>query len=195
MNVKLLTILACTALILAACGGSTTSTPTPDVGALFTAAAETVMVEYTQIALSFTPTPEPTATDTPEPVATETPTVNPAATQPLCDDATFDPFTVDVSVPDGTQMQPGQDFVKTWRIKNSGTCIWRAGYSLVFAYGEKLSGVAQPLTADVFPGEEVEVSVQFKAPAAAGEYRSYWRMANANGSAFGKVIYVFIIVR
>lgn len=195
MNVKLLTILACTALILAACGGSTTSTPTPDVGAIFTAAAETVMAEYTQIALSFTPTPEPTDTPVPEPTATLPPATDPAATQPLCDDSTFDPFTVDVSVPDGTQMQPGQDFVKTWKIKNSGTCTWRAGYTLVFAYGEKMSGVAQPLTADVLPGEEAEVSVQFKAPAKAGEYRSYWRMANANGSAFGENVYVFIIVR
>jgi hypothetical protein len=195
MNVKLLTILACIAMMIAACGQSTTATPTMDVGAIFTAAAETVVAEYTQIALSFAPTAEPTETPIPEPTATLAPTIDPAATQPLCDDSTFDPFTVDVSVPDGTQMQPGQDFVKTWKIKNSGTCIWRAGYSLVFAYGEKMGGVAQPLTADVFPGEEVEVSVQFKAPVKAGEYRSYWRMANTNGSAFGKNIYVFIIVR
>jgi len=101
----------------------------------------------------------------------------------------------DVTVPDGTQMTPGQDFVKTWKIRNIGSCTWGTGYSAIFAYGEKMSGVAEPMTGAVAPGEEVEISVRFKAPDNAGEYSTYWRMANASSVPFGENIFMLIVVR
>ena len=33
-------------------------------------------------------------------------------------------FVTDVTIPDGTVLQPNETFVKTWRIKNIGTCAW-----------------------------------------------------------------------
>ncbi len=42
-----------------------------------------------------------------------------------------------------------------------------------------------PLTALVAPGQEVDVSVQFKAPATPGEYTLYWQMVNSKGIPFG----------
>ena len=98
-------------------------------------------------------------------------------------------------VPDGTEMIAGQDFVKTWKIKNTGTCTWGSGYSVIFAFGEKMSGVAEPLTTAVVPNEEIEVSVRFKAPQDVGQYASTWRMANASNDPFGKQFYVLIVVR
>jgi hypothetical protein len=75
-----------------------------------------------------------TATGTP-PTATPTPTgtVPPSA----CDKAQF---VTDVTVRDGTVMNPGQTFRKTWRIKNVGTCAWTTSYQLVYFSGERMSG-------------------------------------------------------
>lgn len=190
-------------LLFTACGPREPAEPTPDVSIIHTIAAQTVIAEFTQTAQAAptntpeeTPTEEPTATpDTalPTPTATVAVDVTGATVTPLpCDNSIF---VIDITVPDDTQMAPGQDFVKTWKIKNTGTCTWGTGYSVIYAYGEKMSGVAEPLTTVVAPGEEVEVSVRFKAPDKAGQYSSTWRMANANKSPFGEFFFVRIVVR
>src|SRR5215216_5539815 len=37
-------------------------------------------------------------------------------------------FEGDVTIPDGTIMKPGEDFVKTWAVRNTGSCTWDEGY-------------------------------------------------------------------
>lgn len=196
-------MLAVFAFLLCACGRSESVEPTIDVNAIHTFAAETVAAEFTETARAVPPTSAATATEavtgapqaTALPTETVIPTNNPFESTPTtitCDDAIW---VADVTVPDGTEMTPGQDFVKTWMIKNTGSCTWGTGYSLIHGYDETLEGVAEPLTNAVAPGEEVEVSVRFRAPATTGEHRSYWRMQNAGGSAFGEFLYVSIVVR
>jgi hypothetical protein len=192
------------ASLLYACGPSAPVVPTIDVDAIHTAAAETVIAEFTLTARTTPPTSAATATQaaaslTPEattqPTETAIPTNNPFESTPTeipCDDAIW---VADVTVPDGTEMTPGQDFVKTWKIRNTGSCTWGTGYSAIFAYGEKMSGVAEPITGAVAPGEEVEISVRFKAPDTTGEYSTYWRMANASSIPFGENIFMLIVVR
>jgi len=208
MKARLLILILTIALVLAACAPATPIVPTPDVLAVRTSAAFTVVAEFTLTAAAFTPTPLPTQpppdTATPEP-PTETPTIA-YATDPtqialgtpgeLCDNFSFDPATVDVTVLDGTQMTPGQDFVKTWKIKNTGICSWGDGYGLIYAgYANQMSGEPVPLGTLVEVGQEIDVSVNFKAPTAVGEYTSAWQMANALGVPFGKAIFVKIIVK
>lgn len=209
MNAKRLSIVALIAILAVGCGSAEQSGPTPDVNALFTAVAQTVIAEFTLTASAPTPTIEMTATEasTPAGPVLETPLATPTApasptipievapTQPLCDDSSFDSATVDVTIPDGTQMSPGQEFLKTWKIRNTGTCTWGQGYKLIFAYGDRMSGQALPLPGAILPGEEVEVSVQFKAPTQANTYLSAWRMANAINVPFGEEIFVKIVVR
>jgi len=200
--IKKILILVSIASLLYACGTSETVEPTADVSAIHTSAAQTVMAEFTQTAKAIPPTAEATATEaftaTPEtPLPTDTPTIpvdNTGATlTPLpCDNASF---VADVTYPDGSEVTPEQDFVKTWKVKNTGTCIWGTGYAVIFAYGERMSGVAEPLPAAVAPGEEVEVSVRFKAPTNTGEFTSTWRMANASNSPFGEYVYMKVVVR
>ena len=196
-------ILIALASLLYACGSSTPPEPTIDANAIHTAAAETVIAEFTQTAQAVPPTSAPTSTEaatvtaeaTTQPTDTAIPTNDPFVATPteiLCDDAEW---VADVTVPDGTEMTPGQDFVKTWRIRNTGSCTWGTGYTIIYAYGEKMSGVAEPLTGAVAPNEEVEVSVRFKAPSNTGEFSSTWRMANASGVPFGENIFVLIVVR
>ncbi len=191
-------------LLLAGCAPAP-SAPTPDPALIQTSAAQTVVANFTLTAAAFTPTSAAPVTDTLAPTdasaaggPTNTPTLLPGgvtATPTLCDALSFDPATVDVNVPDNTQMQLGQQFVKTWRVKNNGSCSWGAGYKLVFSYGSQMSGVPQPFTGVVGPGQEVELSVNFKAPTQAGTYFSAWQLSNAGGNPFPKVVYVKIVVK
>lgn len=195
-------------LLLSACGPQETPAPTPDIGAIQTAAAQTVMAEIlaTQSAeAALTPLASPTIqpTDTPAEAATVTVTMTvgalatPGLGTPLglCDDADYNIATIDVTIPDGTVIAPGAEFLKTWKIRNTGSCAWGAGYTVVFGYGERMNGQPAALNTTVTSGQDVDVSVQFKAPSTVGEYRSFWRMANARGSAFGRFFSVWIIVR
>src|SRR5690606_22868945 len=190
------------AVLVSACGSANTpqAEPTPDVAAVRTSAASTVIAQFTLTAAVFTPTPAQ-PTETPAPEVTETPTTPPLAqvtnaegtTIALCDSLEF---VADVTIPDDTSMAPGQDFLKTWRVRNAGSCPWGAGYELVYAnYANEMSGQPQPLTEVVQPGQEVEVSVQFTAPNEAGNYLSAWQMANPAGVTFEEIIFVRIIVQ
>ena len=190
-------------ILLAACAPATTPAPTLDVNVIYTSAAYTVVAEFTLTAAVFSPTPLPTDTSTPEPptvTPTSAPVINPtliALGTPgaLCDNMSFDPATVDVTIPDGSQMTSGQEFVKTWKIRNTGTCVWGDGYGLIYSYGEKMSGQPAPLGTVVEVNQEIDVSINFKAPDKAGEYTSAWQMANSKGVPFGKAIFVKIIVK
>lgn len=193
------------ALLITACGGQATpSEPTPDVAAVRTSAASTVVAQFTLTAAVFTPTVAAQATDTPASDETETSTqvaVGQATTvsgteDGLCDLLGYNPTTVDVNIPDNTVMTPGQDFIKTWRVTNAGTCPWGAGYVLSFTgTGDEMDGQFIALTEVIQPGQEVEVSIQFKAPAQAGVYVSTWTMQNPQNVTFPEAIYVKIIVQ
>jgi hypothetical protein len=114
------------------------------------------------------------------------------ATESTCDNLTF---ISDSSIPDGTVMTAGQEFIKTWKVKNIGSCTWTTGYNIAFAYGEKLGGQDTALTAEVLPNTEAEISLTLKAPPTVGTYKSFWHLANNNGSAFGPFLSVVILVQ
>lgn len=206
MKIKFLTPILTCLFLLAACAPGQPPVPTPDVSLISTSAAQTVVANFTLTAASWTATPLPPPSDTPAPLdtptaesgITDTPTLLPGgvtATPVLCDALSFDVTTVDVNIPDNTSMQIGQAFVKTWRVKNNGSCTWGAGYKLIYSYGDQMAGKAQALSGVVGPGQEVEVSVNFIAPTKAGTYLSAWQMVNANNKPFPKIIFVKIIVK
>lgn len=120
--------------------------------------------------------PTATATNTPGGV---TVTVPPSS----CDKAQF---ISDVSIPDGTTLQPGATFTKTWRLKNVGSCAWSTAYQLAFFSGEQM-GAASSATfpKNVAVGETVDISINMTAPSAAGSYRGFWMFKNASGALFG----------
>jgi hypothetical protein len=211
MKLKLtISVLLIATVLVTGCGGSNapqTGEPTPDVAAVRTSAASTVVSQFTLTAAAFTPTPsqpiEPTISGVTAVASTATsatqtqpaPQVTNAlgTTVALCDSLTF---VEDVNVPDDTNMSPGQDFIKTWRVRNTGSCPWGEGYELVYAeYENEMSGQPQPLTEVVQPGQEVEISVQFTAPDQIGNYLSAWQMSNPAGVTFEDIIFVKIIVQ
>ncbi|MEA4909617.1 MAG: NBR1-Ig-like domain-containing protein [Anaerolineaceae bacterium] len=142
--------------------------------------------------------PETTVTAEPTPAATQQGTTTTASTPGECQDRAI--FLDDVSVPDNTIFEQGAAFVKTWRVRNSGTCAWSSDYQLVFAAGDDMGGKAVRLAA-VDPGGTLDVSVNMSAPGQGGTYLGNWQFQNASGSRFGVgdtgqgMMWVKIVVR
>jgi hypothetical protein len=96
-------------------------------------------------------------------------------------------FIKDVTIADGSKLEPGEYFTKTWRIQNVGTCTWNSDYKFVFASGDLMAGPAFQSLANshVPPGAMLDVSVQLRAPDDPGSYRGYWRFLDSKGGDFG----------
>ena len=167
-------ILAILALVGAglACGRQTQPTATP-------------------IVIVATPTPasgagvQPTAP--PEPVLPPEPTSTPVPGN--CADGMQ--FVADVSVPDGATFGPNEHFIKTWRIRNSGSCDW-AGYSVVFADGEPMGTPAQPIP-DTPAGEELDISIEMTSPGGQGSYTGRWLVQSPDGATLGTLTCVIVV--
>ena len=203
-------------LVLSACGNKAEEQEV-DPNAAITQVVETAMAALTETAMVQTPTPSLTPTvlptNTPIPTMQPSPTIatlvslpttsgsssgftQPSGTTSSCD---VGGFVKDVTIPDGTNMAPGQSFTKTWEIKNNGTCTWNENYTIVFYGGEQMASATtfKFTKDDIEPGENIQISIDMKAPAKAGEFISYWILRNDLGQNFfvnGSSIYVEIIV-
>ena len=151
-------------------------------------------------------TPEADATNTPLPFASATPaddTPDAAVVIPTAtpeeevdgDECTFRAaFVDDVTIPDDTLLVANEAFDKTWRIRNSGTCVWEAGTTLIYVSGDDLSDIDTLAVPATEPDEELELTVAMKAPAAPGTYRSNWQLQTPDDRRYGGVFYAQIVV-
>jgi hypothetical protein len=188
-------------LILSACGSKASEeTPTPSLDQIMTSAAETFVVVQTQTALAAPPTstPAPTLTLAPTntlgapPISTLPTSTTGGGAVNTCNKLVY---IQDVTIPDNTPMTPGQTFTKTWRVQNSGTCAWAAGYKFVLIGGDAMGGTALTLAAAVNPGAQFEISVPMTAPAGkTGKVDGTWRMSDAAGVFFGDALTVVIVI-
>jgi hypothetical protein len=191
-------------LVLSACGTSEAevATQTAVIQQVRTQAVMTYQAQTTQTALA-NPTVTPTTTQTP----TTAPTFSaPTASSPIAlgtaptaggqSSACYGlAFVSDVTIPDGTQMTPGQSFTKTWRVTNSGTCAWEAGFKWNIVAGDAMGATAVTLNQRVEAGRQYEFSVPMIAPTnKTGNIRGTWRLSDANGNFFGDSPWVEITV-
>src|SRR3990172_170904 len=208
-KIQLPLLLAAMLLFISACGASTTPNAEATFNPMVTAAAQTMEALLTQAANQGQSTATSSSGGQALPSATTVPTytlmppftpfiVTQAATSttfvvtPIVPTSTavtrcdWIQFVTDVTVPDGTTYTPGTVFVKTWRLKNIGTCTWTTAYKLVYVTGDQMGGAASvPLTTSVAPGQTVDVSVSLTAPSAEKSYKGYWMLKNASGTNFG----------
>lgn len=89
-------------------------------------------------------------------------------------------FVKDVTIPDGTAITVNTKFKKTWRIKNKGIVAWEGRYlaritpfSDVICHSESMVRIK-----DTLPGEEVDISVDFKTMGLPGSCRTDWKMVD-----------------
>lgn len=187
-------------LLLTSCGGTAAElTPTLSPDQIRTEAVATFSSALTATALA-------APSDTPVPTVTPAPTFPPLATStsgtPFVSGPTIAPtvgcyglaFVSDVTIPDNTAVTPGQTFTKTWKVRNTGTCAWDAGFRFAFVSGDAMGGTTQTLAASVAAGAESTISVPMTAPNKTGAIQGFWRMSTAAGQYFGDQVYVLVVV-
>jgi hypothetical protein len=187
-------------VVLSACGGSDAeATPTQSVEQIQTQAVMTYQAQLTQTALAM-PTFTPLPTNTPVPVATFPVTSgSPVATNTTAAGSSQScyglSYVKDVTIPDNTEVTPGQSFTKTWLVSNTGSCAWEAGFVFNIVSGEALGGTAVTLNQSVEPGRQYEFEVPMVAPSdKTGELKGTWRLSDSNGNFFGDGVYVLVNV-
>lgn len=96
-------------------------------------------------------------------------------------------FIEDVNIPDDTPIPSNTSFTKTWRIKNTGSCIWTQAYSLFLVgitpnadvyHKENLQSIIQP-------DQSIDISVELITPPSQGIARWEWMLQNETGDLFG----------
>jgi hypothetical protein len=136
---------------------------------------------------TITPIRTPTATGT-----VFTPTIDPNLLASGCNNLAF---IRDVTVPSGTVFSPNQDFTKTWKVANTGTCKWEYQYEILLLSGNAFNAKSPTkLNRVVTVGDWSEISLGMGAPRNSGTYTSYWRMADPNGTMFGATLVVSFTV-
>ena len=182
MNHKLFSLIFIFVLFISACNlPAGTETPTSiesiatQAALTVTAAAQMPIVETP----SLTPAVDITATST-DAQSNQQPNVT---NTPVCNLASF---VSDVTIPDNTNINVNAGFIKTWRLRNVGSCTWTSSYQIIFDSGDQMSGPAsqQLINGTVLPGSTVDVSVNLTAPASAGTYKGNWKLRDQNGAVF-----------
>ncbi|MBN2003253.1 MAG: hypothetical protein JXA21_07850 [Anaerolineae bacterium] len=162
--------------------------PTPTPMVLPGTGTGTIMVTETTIPASATPGLLPTNTGTPAATPTE---ASPVPGEGCEYQAAY---VEDVTIPDDTPLKKGEAFVKTWRIRNSGTCDWKEGTRFVYHSESAMGAVTSVAVPATNAGNTVDISVSMTAPNTPGTYRSNWQLETPDKKRFGGVFYVRIVV-
>ncbi|HUE98249.1 MAG TPA: NBR1-Ig-like domain-containing protein [Anaerolineales bacterium] len=180
---KIFVALIVITLLISACGSQQL-----DESAMSTAVAQTVQAQNTPETLSTPTSPALVATLSPlTPLAAAaTPTATPVTGGAPVEFCTASALLVGETYPDGTIVQPGTTFTKSWQVQNNGTCTWDSSWQLVFHGGDLMDGA----TVYNFPqpaqsGETVEVPIILRAPIQGGQHTGEWVLKSPWGESFG----------
>lgn len=184
---------------------TTTPPPTNTASSLVTFPAPTTGSAVPTTSAIATVSFNSTAT-TPLPGFTALPTTGAAAGAPtvsLGDSCNNSAFEGDVTIPDGTVLEGGEDFQKVWTLRNTGTCTWDEGYTLVYIAGSNPNldpynyqfGGGGDDDDFVAGGESINMTLNLTAPCRPGTYEGHWRMRSDSGYYFGTLLSVYIEVR
>lgn len=220
---QIITILLAGAL-LASCTGQAPGEPTLDVNALLTAGVGTFVAGLTQTqaakpktaTATSTPSPIPTVSPinlgslTPLTTATQsfvlpastvifvaptgtqyTPTADPSSLGVGCNNLRLIDQVMD---PSGPVLKPGENFTKSWKVENNGTCTWAFLYGLVFVGGDRMDGSPSGPNNQISPGKWTQLHVSGIAPTQPGNYTGNWRLATQAGTPFGATLTVSFTV-
>ncbi len=133
------------------------------------------------------PVNEPTATQFSEVKSTPEPTQIPDCTNDL-------EYVADLTVPDGTQFNPGAVIEKEWKVKNNGTCNWNNTYTLRLISGSELGADKTQALIPARNGTEAIVQIEFITPQEPGRYEATWQAYGPDGEAFGEWLSISIAV-
>ena len=173
---RLAVVFLATTLVLAGCGSQASTEPpvsTPTNTQAPTATSAPTDTPETQEAATTTTT-TPLSSETPATPITPRPTNDPNCTNSAA-------FVTDVTIPDNTPITAGTPFTKTWRVANTGTCIWGPDYTLSWYSDERMSAPASVLLPITYPGQNADISIDLVAPNSPGTRRGNFVIKNPAG--------------
>jgi uncharacterized protein YkwD len=158
-------------LMLSACNPQAATEPAVPTST----ATETQAPTATESPISETPA----VTEISPPVATATAETPRPTNDPNCTNSAA--FVSDVTIPDNTTLGAGTPFTKTWRVSNTGTCIWGPDYTLTHYSDELMNAPASVPLAVTYPGQTADISVNLTAPNSTGSHRANFVIKNPAG--------------
>ncbi len=180
MNKKLLSLIWIQVILLIAISISACGAETPT--------ATATIAEQDSPTSTLAPATEPPAvTNTSVPtlpaenISTPTPTATLSPPENAVDCINSGKFISDVTIPDNSEVNSGETFTKTWRVQNTGTCIWWEGYSVAHYSGASFGAPETSPVSRTNPGESADVSVDLVAPSTPGFYEGYFVLKNPEG--------------
>jgi hypothetical protein len=99
---------------------------------------------------------------------------------PSCHDEAV--FVEDVTVPDNTRLDAGEAFTKTWKLQNTGTCMWK-DYTIAFVSGDKMDAADSVSVPETEAQSTVEVSIDLIAPSEDGSYTGNFELRDSEGNS------------
>lgn len=172
MTRKFFTVIAFMTLALSACGGG--EAPETPTAAATDTQIPTAVIATTAPAITETSTPDGTAVTFTPTVGTVGPTNPPDCTNGAT-------FVADITIPDDTAVAAGTVFTKTWRIANTGTCVWGPDYKLTYYSEERMNALDVPLDI-TYPGQNADISINLTAPNSTGKRQANFVIKNSAGA-------------
>ncbi len=94
---------------------------------------------------------------------------------------------VSETIKDGTVFDAGEDFEKSWTLRNAGDCDWNEDYEFVFEEGDRMGGEKSiKVNTVIEPNETITFKVHLTAPDDPGDYTGVWRLKSDDGEKLGK---------
>jgi hypothetical protein len=195
-RLRIIPWIAC--LLTASCGGTGQDLTSSDFSGM---TVDTLQLAATPATF---PIPSPASTSTKETVPfeslldTATPdlpapeTVLPAANASSCTDGLA--YMGDLTYPDKVKVLAGQPMEKRWKVRNDGSCDWGPDYRFRWISGTLPTTQVEQALYPAAAGSEAVIAVRLTAPAAAGEYISWWQAVSPSGVPFGDMLSVDLIV-
>jgi uncharacterized protein YkwD len=175
---RLAVALMVTMILLAGCSAQA-STEIPAVTTTNTQ-APTATVAPTESSATLDAATATTAASTPLSSGTPaTPTTPRPTNEANCTNSAA--FVTDVTIPDNTPIVAGTPFTKTWRVSNTGTCIWGPDYTLTYYSGERMSAPASVSLPITYPGQTADLAIDLVAPNSPGTRRGNFVIKNPAG--------------
>ena len=181
---KLMLVTALTALVLSACSAlgqeAPTATLAPNTDTPAPTVTQAIIATEPQATIAETATIDP-ALPTATAEIPASPTIDPARPTNAPDCTNSASFVADVTIPDNTEVDGGATFVKTWRISNTGTCIWGPDYTITHYSDERMGAPASVVLGVTYPGQTLDISLSLTAPNSVGAHRANFVIKNPKG--------------
>ncbi|MDP6770889.1 MAG: NBR1-Ig-like domain-containing protein [Anaerolineales bacterium] len=124
------------------------------------------------------------------------PTISPTATiappKETCKNDAM--FVTDLTIPDFSKLEPNKPISKLWQIRNTGTCPWGPGYSVVFKEGHAMTTKLQHALYPAKPDANAIIQIDMITPSSPGDYQGYWLLYDPDGIMFGQKLFIKITI-